>query len=40
MAHAFVYMRPFMTSSIVGGTSLSQLEVALELPLSRSVMRF
>ncbi|MAW52222.1 MAG: aldo/keto reductase [Geminicoccus sp.] len=30
MAHAFVYMQPFMTSSIVGGTSIPQLEVALE----------
>ena len=30
MAHAFVYMQPFMTSSIVGGTSIPQLEVALK----------
>jgi aryl-alcohol dehydrogenase-like predicted oxidoreductase len=30
MAHAFVYMQPFVTSSIVGGTSIPQLEVALE----------
>ena len=30
MAHAFVYMQPFMTASIVGGTSIPQLEVALQ----------
>ncbi len=30
MAHAFVYMQPFVTSSIAGGTSIAQLDVALE----------
>jgi len=29
LAHAFVYMQPFVTSSIVGGTSIPQLDVAL-----------
>ena len=30
MAHAFVYMQPFVTASIPGGTTIEQLQVALD----------
>jgi len=42
MAHAFVYMQPFVTASIPGGTTIEQLQVALDattVTLSEEVLK-